>query len=164
MKCIDHANRLRAAFIGYSPRVRLDSTDDGEECAELVIPASADGEIEVSVMLNPQGDGQSVTGDVWLGGEDVAKSVPEEELSDAIRSVLEDKVVAVRSYRNEKRYESKQPFSVRLFLMDSEEDTNEFRRLEEKLHSPATLAEKIFTARRAIYEISKRSGSEVIRR
>lgn len=164
MKCIDHANRLRAAFIGYSPRVRLDSTDDGEECAELVIPASDDGELEVSVMLNSRDDGQGITGDVWLGGTVVCDGVPAEDISDAIKSVLEDMVITVSSYRNEKRYDSKQPFSVRIFWMDAEEDTEEFRGLEEKLHSPATLAEKIFSARRAIYEISKRSGSEVIRR
>ena len=164
MKCIDYANRLRAELIGYSPRVRVDSTEDGEECAELVIPASSEGGLEVSVMILQQDDEQRITGDVWLGGTVVGEGVPEENIFDAVNAVLEDNVIAVRSYRNEKRYESKQPFFVRIFWIDSDEDTAAFKKLEDKLRAPATLAEKIFSARRGIYEISKRSGAEVIRR
>ncbi|MBE6693357.1 MAG: hypothetical protein E7589_01135 [Ruminococcaceae bacterium] len=154
MKSMKFALELRSAFAQYSPRVLQDSTDDGEECAELIF--DGDGEkLHISVTVRADGDACAL----WLGGVCIGDEVPAGQIKTLLSALLDDKVAVVSGYRNINRYEAKEPYFERIFLLDGESE--ELDRLIARLKKPKGLFGRLWSGD-GIYVLSKYSGKEVI--
>lgn len=154
MKSMKFALELRSAFAKYSPRVLQDSTDDGEECAELIF--DGDGEkLHISVTVRADEDACSL----WLGGMCIGDEVPLNETKTLLSALLDDKVAVVSGYRNIKRYEAKEPYFERIFLLDSE--SAELDGLLNRLKKPKGFFSRLWSGD-GVYVLSKYSGREVI--
>lgn len=158
MKSAALAFLLKTEFIIYAPLIRADSTDDGEECTELVIPAKKEGELDISVNIL---SGEPSLCTLWLGGICIGDKIEEKDIVTAISTLLSDGITAVEGFRNEKRFEKKEPYFYRAFLPD---ESDELETLLIRLHRSCNLAEKLFSVMRGVFVISKRSGREIINR
>ena len=153
MESLRIAMSLRSEFAKYSPRVVSDITEGGEECAELIFDAE-ESRLHVSVSIRAREEACSV----WLGGVCVSNETPTEEISSLLRAVLDGKISVVSKYRNHARYEAKEPYFERVFLID---DDAEFEEYVSRLKKPRGFLQRLWSGD-GVYVVSKYDGREII--
>lgn len=153
MESLRIAMSLRSEFAKYSPRVISDSTESGEECAELIFDAEGE-KLHVSVSIRAEEDSCSV----WLGGVCVSDEAPTAEIKPLITALLSGKIAVVSKYRNYARYESKEPYFERVFVID---DDAEFDEYVNKLKRPRGFLFRLWNGN-GVYVVSKYGGREII--
>lgn len=153
MESMKTALRLRAEFAKYSPRVLQDSTDDGGDCAEVLF--DGDGEkLHVSVTIKAAEDACGV----WLGGVCVSDETPADKISELLGYIFDDKVAVVSKYRNRTRFEAKEPYFERVFVVLEDESFDEY---VNNLRKPRGWLYRLWNGE-GVYVISKYSGREII--
>ena len=153
MESLRIATALRSEFIKYSPRVISDSTDSGEECAELIFDAEGE-RLHLSVSIRASEDACSV----WLGGVCVSSETPTGDVASLIRALLDGKIAVVSKYRNHSRYEAKEPYFERVFVIDNDA---EFEEYVSQLKKPRGIFNRLWNGD-GVFVISKYEGREII--
>lgn len=147
------------------PRILKDSTDQGTELLELLLPHPQNRRFTASLVAHIKG-GLVDFCEVRFGATEVASHLKPEEAPLALEEILSDRIVAVVRYKNRQAYDDrrKSNASPMEWLYQLPDDEAALSAMLERLKKPVSLPERILGRYLGVFEVYRWSESEVIER